>query len=244
MNYIFISGCARSGTSTLAHLIGSHSKIILGIERYGHRIEKNSFSLSPNLFEKDRFLRIESGDTFYDDFELMHSETPGIESKFDTYEYIGDKRPELYKVYDEVFREFPTACFFFIYRDIYDVCNSWNNRAEEMKDWPRDKNYLEAVAEWQESIVKTIDAIKRGHHKIYPVSYKKLFIDGCGAEVLFEKLGLEFEHAAKSKYEEILRVGRSLESTRVSSLSQNMREFIANNVNFELYHAIDSVSII
>lgn len=34
-NKLFIAGCARSGTSALAQLIGSHSKVVLGMERFG-----------------------------------------------------------------------------------------------------------------------------------------------------------------------------------------------------------------
>ncbi|HND14369.1 MAG TPA: hypothetical protein PLN78_05270, partial [Pseudomonadales bacterium] len=102
--FIFVAGCARSGTGALAQLLSASDDIVMGMERFGHLESKGSFSLTPNHFEKERFFDVRDGDTFYGNFDEFHRHDKRIREKFDSCIYIGDKRPDLYECYDEIFQ--------------------------------------------------------------------------------------------------------------------------------------------
>ena len=103
---LFIAGCARSGTSALVQLLTGSPKIVLGMERYGHLVQPDNFRLSPAHFIKERFLTLERDDTFYDNLLDFHKFDPNFVEKIDECEWIGDKRPDLYESYDQLFEAF------------------------------------------------------------------------------------------------------------------------------------------
>ena len=183
--YLFISGCGRSGTSALAQLIGSHKRIILGMERYGHLVNNNNFSLTKSHFTKERFLNINENDTFYNDFDEFHKWDPNIKNKFvEGYDYIGDKRPELYLAIEKLNKIFNYPKHIYIYRNIYDVAMSWEHRANVEKSWPEQRNYKMAVSNWNESLKIALDAVKK-YKNFACVKYENLYIKHHYPEEMF-----------------------------------------------------------
>jgi len=112
--YLFITGCARSGTTALAKLVGSHNNIIMGIERFGCLVSPKNFTMTKDHFKFDRFFDVKPGDTFYNNFDDFHKWDSNIRNKIKTVKYIGDKRPDLYHVYDKLFAEFENAKVLFM----------------------------------------------------------------------------------------------------------------------------------
>lgn len=243
MKYLFIAGCARSGTSALAQLVGSHRKIVMGMERFGHLVAKSHFSLTPGHFERSRFLAIEADDTFYSDFDAFHSWDPHIREKFDGAVYIGDKRPGLCAVYDELFSAFPGATVIFIYRNVCDVAASWNKRAEDGENWPASLDFQKAVHAWNQSMSATAAALAEGMN-ILPVSYEEIFISGQSPGPLFTRLGLEFDETARAMYRNQLQnSARLIELREAFRLSDEQRSFVNEAASFRYLKTLDAARL-
>ena len=137
---LFVCGCARSGTTALAQLVGSDRRVLLGIERYA-KLARDRFAIGPEHLEPARFARIEDGDTFYDSFDGRHYWDAHFADKLAgrlELAYVGDKKPILYRFWRELFQRFPDARLLFIYRDPLAVARSWERRARVPGgNWPR-----------------------------------------------------------------------------------------------------------
>ncbi|WP_196137735.1 sulfotransferase [Aliikangiella sp. G2MR2-5] len=244
---LFIAGCARSGTSALAHLIGVNKDVVMGMERYGEFYKKDDFRIANNLFTKERFLDVRNGDTFYDDFAKFHRWDSNIENKLinGSYRYIGDKRPEIYEVYDEIYSVFPDAKCIFIYRDLFEVAASWNKRAEAKENWPATKDFKKAVFAWNNSLRLTLSALERYPEKIACVNYRDVFIDNRNLGPLYNWLELEFDRETVEKYENILANSLRLQKERSEySLSAEQRAFCESNADFRFESMLDEKNIL
>lgn len=245
-NYLFIAGCPRSGTSALARLIGNHSKVVMGMERYGHLVLPNNFSLSESHFKPMRFFDMREGDTFYDNFDNFHKWCPDIREKLlhRHLDYVGDKRPDLYLVLDELFREFPTAKLLFIYRNVFDVAESWQKRAEEGVVWPREKNYKRAVESWSLSLNSVLSSpyLK---NQIVCVRYEDIFNENVDISPLYDALNLSFDDRSREAYTYALNVARSLRSKKSPALltSENL-EYIRERADFAAEKKMDEQNIL
>lgn len=225
---LFVAGCARSGTSALVQLLTGSSKIVLGMERYGHLVQPDNFKLTPEHFTKERFLTLESGDTFYDDVLDFHKFDPKIIEKLDTCEWIGDKRPDLYESYDQLFENFPEAKVIFIYRDITEVASSYHGRIQEGKNWPATKNFESAVREWNRSLFLTREAIKKGYD-ITVVDYDSIFCSEKDITDIFKMLSINVENSLKEHIEKIRFRSKQLSDSRKMLLSADELEYIDKN---------------
>jgi len=235
--YVFVGGCARSGTSVLTSIIGSHQKILLGKERYNKLMHKNSFSLSKAHFAKDRFLTIRDGDTFYDDFNKFKDHM-GIGEKFNNAVFVGLKYPQFDRIYHLMEQQFGAFKYLYIYRNIMDVAESWNRRAENGDNWPKDKNYLKAVERWNQSLQNTLQQLKNGAD-IICIHYDDLVFTNKYIQPIFDRLGIPIDvNVLKAlKYaRKIAPVKKSAKGT----LTENEVEFIKSNARFELYDEINS----
>ena len=239
---LFIAGCARSGTSALVQLLTGSSRIVLGMERYGHLVQANNFKLTPEHFTKERFLTLESGDTFYDNVLDFHKFDPNIVDKLDTCEWIGDKRHDLYEVYDQLFGAFPDAKVIFIYRNISEVASSFHGRIQEGKNWPASKNFESAVREWNRSLFLTKEAIKKGYD-ISVVEYNTLFCSSRDLSPLFNLLDIEVNAEVKERITSIRKRSEVLKQERKQLLSENEMQFIKDNAKTFLIEDLNSYNL-
>lgn len=234
--YLFVCGCPRSGTTVLTRLLSSHERVALGIERFGHLIEPEQFQLTPALFEKQRFFDLHQGDTFYASLDEIGGGKyyPELEEKYDHCRYIGDKRPELYRVYPQLFSAFPNANVFFIFRNIMDVAQSYKVRALK-GTWPATKSVEAAVSEWNESLRLTLKALEI--HTIHCIQYEPFFSgDDADISPLIQALGLEDPARPQSFFDNRLKLrARDLETERGALLSSAEKHYIAREADFNAY---------
>jgi len=235
--YLFAGGVGRSGTSSLTEFIGSHSKIILGMERYNKLFRKQDFCISPSHFEKERFLNIQAGDTFYKDFNKfdVHLDIPG---KWDQAAYVGVKYPRITTVYDETKQALGDFKLIYIYRNIFDVTESWNRRLVEQPRWPKNRDHKKAVSFWNNSLQKT-RALIIERKDIICVKFEDLFFTDKSMKPIFDWLDLEMEDGVA----DILAYKRKMAPERNAKkgrLSDEQKEHIEENARFDLYEEFNA----
>jgi len=235
--YLFIGGCGRSDTSVLTAIIGSHQQIVLGNERYNTLMNKNSFGLSKAHFTKERFLTIQNGDTFYDEFKMFKAHM-GIAEKFDDAVYVGVKHPQFDRIFHLMKQQFSDFKYLYIYRNIMDVAESWNRRAEKGGNWPQDKNYLKAVERWNHSLCNTLKLLKNGAD-IICIHYDDLLFSNKSIQPIFDRLSIPIDDNVLNMLARARKIAPEKKSEK-RTLAENEVEYINNNARFELYDEIHS----
>lgn len=175
-NFLFISGTPRSGTTVLTLLLSYHEKIALGIERYKYLYNKKNGVIDETYFSKEKFFDFSSVETnvargkYAKHYQMIFN-------KWNQVEILGDKYPHLIKNYEYIERTFKdNFIFFVIFRNIIDVCSSWNVRAENKDDaWPEKNNYQAAVEIWNNYLLKTYALLRQKKSNIFIVEYERLF---------------------------------------------------------------------
>jgi len=224
--FLFVAGCARSGTSALAMKLNQHPEISIGMERYINALFRSG-ELHPNLFEKNRFFNIEEGDTFYKGLcDLRGNPT---EQEYDEARYHGDKIPRLFLYYDKLFRNFPAAKVLFIVRNPMSVAASFKARSQDHDDanWHRSRDARASVKDWNESLASSLPYIRTG--RILPLAYERLFIDGLGWESIrnFLRLSIPFKEACQNDGE-----------FKLTNLSGAELDYVRLNANWSSYNDV------
>lgn len=217
-SYLFIMGCPRSGTTAMGTYLASHQSVVMGIERFGHRIEPSSYSMTKDLFEPERFQDIQPGDTFYESFDFAPKAYGGMEQKFEKCEYVGDKIPMLYTSLPAFFEEFgKDAYVVFMLRNIFDVAASYVARKDDPNDnWSRDID--QAINDWSLSI----KAYNQSEYKdrILPVVYEDFFTSTELPAKLLGKLGLKNGEEEVNRAKNMMTRGEQLAALRPRNLSE------------------------
>lgn len=230
-------GCPRSGTTALWRLLTAHSKIRIGVERFGHRAFREDF-LSPELFEKERFFSPQQGDTFYKDLIKFNSWYAAAPKGYERAKYRGDKIPKLYTRLGKLYKNFPKAKVIFISRDIFDVANSYKARLEDPEDNWR-LTTKDAVKDWNLSLKAAVDF----QDNLLVVEYEGLFSRGEGCATIFKFLGLNFEWKARKRYSKLLARSRTLAEVRAPLLSPQEKAYIRDNADFTLHAKVKGIAI-
>lgn len=236
-NYIFIGGCARSGTTVLTNIIGMHQHIVLGMERYNHLMKPRKFQLSPEHFEKDRFLTIHENDTGYTDFNrfLCHQSIP---EKWEGAVLFGTKYTFTDQVFWKLKQAFGNFHYLYIYRNIYDVAESWNRKAAKGEKWPALNNYQMAVQRWNKSLANTLTELRNGAD-IICVNYDDLLFTKKSIQLIFDRLAVPIDENVVRELTEARNIAPKKKSAK-GTLSETETEYIRNNAKFELYDEIHS----
>jgi hypothetical protein len=223
--YLFVCGCARSGTSGLAGAINASPLAIVGMERYIRRLITDEV-LTTELFKRDRFLNVEPGDTFYSDLSYFRRHYQGVGDKYENAVYIGDKIPRLYRYIDMIENNFSSPKIVFILRNIFDVSASYEGRVESGKQWPAHRDGISAVRDWNDSMKFAMPAIKSG--KVLPVIFEDLFLHKTGWDRISEFLGIEI----KPPIDNPEKVRNDVR------LKTSVKQIICMKANFTLYREI------
>jgi hypothetical protein len=180
--FLFVCGCPRSGTSYFQAILVHHPAIALGMERFNLRLFARK--LMPTDFERERFFRVESGDTWYDDLKEFPWRQRRVEAQYDSAEYVGDKVPQGYEFFDHLITHFPDVRFICLVRNLLDVAASYEARRRDVAHWNPDWGPRKAVEHWNASL-KAILAYSDAA-PILPVLYEDLVaseatVDGVAA---------------------------------------------------------------
>jgi sulfotransferase family protein len=190
--YLFVGGCARSGTTALTTLINCHSDIVVGYERYSGLYVENR-GVSVDLFEPKRFMSFQPGDRKLREKRQVFVD--GMAEKIKTARVVGDKHPQIYKR-REVFEVFPNAKFIFIIRDPTDVARSFQVRARnasisDKAHWDSKRNFRVGIREWNAAIEGITQWMKNPPGPTLVLFYEDLFFRKCGLKNLFDFIGVD-----------------------------------------------------
>ena len=234
MKYLFICGCPRSGTTALWRAVTGHKEVAIGVERYIHRMIPK-FTLEQSHFTKDRFFNWKKGDTHFPG--AHHSPYyADLEPRYESCKYYGDKVPPMYVNYETLFENFPGAHVLFIFRNIFDVAQSYLNRLDNPNDgWKKD--HTVAVKEWNTSLGKTLQ-LKRQGAKIFCVEYEEFFFEEYDFNQVMKPLGLEMDDDFQFNFKKIRKHGSNLDEKRQDRLTTTQKQHIMHNANFAAYKLI------
>lgn len=238
-----MQGVARSGTSALGRLVGSHPEVVLGIERYKSRW-RDLASVSPALLERERYFDFRPEDTNIlpsaDPRWAQHYERQA--AKWDRARWVGDKLVVV-RV-GALAKSFPGARFLVIVRRVEHVVASWQVRADESSDaaWPASMDAERGVRAWANNMRRTVEAARRFPDDVLVVDYDALGDPG-DHEVrrMLAHLGLEPTpevHAAA----DLVRSGYAKVAPRARELAPAVRELVDREVDPALWPALQELS--
>ena len=187
--FLFVCGCPRSGTSYFQSILAWHPAIALGMERFNLRLFAGK--LLPSDFERERFFRMEAGDTWYDDLSHFPWSQRRAEAHYDTAEYVGDKVPRAYEFFDHLIPHFPGVRFICLVRNVFDVAASYEARQRHRAPWNPDWGPRKAVEHWNASL-KAILAYS-DVAPILPVVYEDLVASEATVDSVAAFLGIDPE---------------------------------------------------
>jgi hypothetical protein len=242
--YFFICGCARSGTTALWRLVSAHPEAAVGIERYIGLVKPKKFTLSRDLFEESRFFDLHEGDTH---FQSLFEGGIGryyqeLKSRYNNCKIWGDKIPRLFNYYNELSTVFGDVRFLFIFRNIFDVAQSFNSRAQGDK-WPQNRDFKAAVTEWNKSLAETLKYINAGGN-VLCLEYEELFFGGIKPEVIENFLGLHSTDNVHRKLNELIESSKELDQKRDDKLTTPQKQYIMHNADFKAYKEILRLSVL
>ena len=234
--YLFVVGCPRSGTTAMWRLLTGDPRVVLGNERYGNRWSAEE--LTPDLYRKDRFSRIEEGDTFYDDLAAFHERYELMLDRYENAVFVGDKIPMLFTRLDTIGTNFPGAKVILLLRNIFDVAASYERRARDTNDttWSDDLRTSAAIERWNQSI-----QVAREHPAsldVQVVDYERFFFQPDQLERLYDGLGLDLPPNMPDEHGRIIARARQLEEGRPRDLPQGAVREICLRADFEGYREL------
>lgn len=134
--YLFDFGCPRSGTTYFHSLLAWHPSVSLRLERYSRQMSART--LMPSHFDRQRFFCMKAGDTWYDNLSQFPRQQRLCEEHYDAAEYVGDKVPLGYEVFDHMIKHFAHARYICLVRNVLDV-------ADKLRVSKTEDNALESV---------------------------------------------------------------------------------------------------
>lgn len=236
--YLFVTGCARSGTTMMADLLRADPRIAMGRERYAYRYIFER-ALSPELFEAERFCcQWHSEDSHHRSLQPYYS---ALYPAFERCRLVGDKIPEIACDYRPLLTHFKRPRVIYMLRNLADVANSYRCRAREAAagqghGWPAQRGVVEAVLEWNLSLTNTLRHWNDMHVLVLP--YETLFVDPAQLERLrcFLQLGetpeIDAEHARLAVR------GAQLDRERRLGLSPAERMLVQQHADAAAYAAL------
>lgn len=229
--HIFVGGTARSGTTALTHLINANSGAILGNERYHARWGKGD--ITPDLFEKDRFLKWEADDTVRDPSVNMKAQ--GFAKRFGQHRLIGDKWPFIHAAFPKLDKHFPGAVVVFIVREPFSVCESFQKRHDD----PNDVFGMDAAAglkAWNGAMTAALKRLEVGKELVI-VRYDRIFGSREAVTQLYQRLGLDPGQTNWTRVDTLIAESANLTNVSVPRRA-GIRQLVAEKANFAPYRQL------
>lgn len=243
--YLFITGTARSGTTTFADFIRHDRQIIMGRERYAWRL-RTPGAFTRSLFERRRFCLEYRRD---DSHQVKHQPYYGEANEyFEDAAFVGDKLPALALDYRPLDGEFDGCKVIYMLREPYGVATSYQRRAERSREliakgepaerkWPVDRGWEVAVDEWNLSMRNTLERL--AHHPVFVLDYDRLYRDLGVLQALYDFLELPLDELLAAVWLEQGRERSEIEAKRdsdepVAAIGPGIRA----RADFQAYRAL------
>jgi hypothetical protein len=145
--------------------------------------------LMPSDFDRQRYFRMENGDTWYKNLSHFAHWHSLVESHFDTAQFVGDKVPRAYEFFDHLISHFPDVRFLCLVRNVFDVAASYEARRRAMNNWNPDWGARKAVEHWNASLraVLTYASVA----PILPIIYEDLIATETTLDPVAEFLNID-----------------------------------------------------
>ena len=232
--FLFVGGCPRSGTGYLHLILATHPAIALGLERFNLRLFARS--LMPADFDRDRFLRVEAGDTWYDDLSHFPWQRRHMEEYYDSADYVGDKVPRSYEFYDHLVTHFPDVRFICMVRNPFDVAASYEKRRRGGPIWNPEWGPRKAVEHWNASLRAILACADVA--PILPVIYEDLVADPATLDAVAGFLDIAPE-PLRIRWKMVSKVERPrVAGAGAEQLSADDVAFIADSVDTEAFDRV------
>lgn len=185
--FLFVSGCARSGTTVMATLLNWNDTVLVTQERFAPLLRLQPDDFLPELFTAERMLDFRLRECGYSDFAAQrehsaHYANPKDFSAIDAYPVRGDKITHLYSAVDK-FEEPAWAesdiILLHMIRGLDDVVCSYETRRLNAADaW--ELGYETAISDWSASVEQMFRYTKTHgpHMKVGIVEYENIFTGG------------------------------------------------------------------
>ena len=230
-DYVFISGCPRSGTTAMTHIFNWAPDCFIGFERFASLFARDPAAFTPALFEPERLNTFADHDCAYASYAAQNEHgayyankdaVPGIPQA----RHVGDKNPKFWQNFDA----FLTPAWadrkvrnFHIIRSVFDVTASYQARFDNSSDaWTAD--FKAGVDDWMTSVRNTAAFLRRLEDQsrdmqMLIVDYNQLFgtdEDRFIASVgrMFAPAGLELGPTAVAGLKLVFKNGEQRRSVR------------------------------
>jgi hypothetical protein len=180
LNFLFVTGCARSGTTEIVNVLNRHPAVAVGMERFKYVIRDRFEDYRQSLFEPANFLKAEEADTnilprsptFKNHFAMLNC-------KFDTgrVRFIGDKLPFLFRHYEAIEDRFSSPKWIIMHRSPRAVAASYCRRARNPADkgWTEERDHRMAVRHWVEAYRLMQSMLKEFPDRVHVCEYERFY---------------------------------------------------------------------
>lgn len=246
---LFVTGCSRSGTTALVHLLNVHPDVVIGMERFKHVYSRREQGSLAGMFTRPRFLDFRDGDT-----NITPSASPRWRRFYEIADKkladegsgtIGDKALATPGILSFLTGEYPNAHWIFIFREVVGVAGSYVKRADNSGDvnWPQTKRHREALGDWRRAF-EAVDTLiaEVGSERVFPVSYERLFSgDNVNLKALFGFLDRNVPHIVTAKFSSMTSDWEKRTSAP-SPLTQDERDWLTANRPQDLEERYEELS--
>lgn len=237
-SYLFVGSCPRAGTSALTHVLNSHPRCVIGMERYIQLWRKDA--LTPEHFTPEVFLAkhdFDSGRNLEKGFLVNH-----FAERFPNAKYVGDKFPFIADHFSYVFKTFEPAIVIYILRNPMSVVESAQARFEDPSDQVFALSGVSVLERWNRSVQSARQAIDEGK-RVIVVSNEKLFSSLGAIERLYAELELDIAHADRRRLQAILDRADEVR-TKAVPRNEDLRRHVCLGADFAGYGKLSEESCI
>ena len=176
LNYLYIGGPSRSGTTALTSYLNRHPEMMICRERFKWIPRKD---VTPQVFTFERILDFEDGYEKRDTprRKQVHEELVGSKDS-GKLRWMGDKYPGYVRRLDVLSENNPGASFILTYRPVEEVAESFEARSRNPEDaWLGGKEgFRLGVEAWNKAMQHTRDFIQSGvNPNVLVVGYHDFF---------------------------------------------------------------------